>query len=284
MATTDNSSLQPTPGGTVTPLMLARAIIRRAQITTNVAMPGTVLEWTPPVEAGPESKPAMVRVRPDFKYARAIDNADSAAPGEEVREHPAFGLIAVGVLPEIPNVPVHYPGPSGMMATGPVQVGECGLIVFADRSIDDWIQDGGPAEWALRHQRHNLTDAIFQPGLRYGTVAQNIDQNLYFIGREDRTAGMGIDATTRDLIVSTEGTTTTVDAATQIKLGANATLGVARLNDNVTASAAFTTFMAQVVTALTTIAAAVPVPIVPPVIPAGPIGAISSASTKVKSE
>ncbi len=284
MATTDNSSLQPTPGGTVTPLMLARAIIRRAQITTNVAMPGTVLEWTPPVEAGPESKPAMVRVRPDFKYARAIDNADSAAPGEEVREHPAFGLIAVGVLPEIPNVPVHYPGPSGMMATGPLQVGECGLIVFADRSIDDWIQDGGPAEWALRHQRHNLTDAIFQPGLRYGTVAQNIDQNLYFIGREDRTAGMGIDATTRDLTVSTEGPNATVDAATQIKLGANATLGVARLNDNVTASAAFTTFMTQVVTALTTIAAAVPVPIVPPVIPAGPIGAISSASTKVKSE
>lgn len=284
MATTDNSSLQPTPGGTVTPLMLARAIIRRAQITTNVAMPGTVLEWTPPVEAGPESKPAMVRVRPDFKYARAIDNADSAAPGEEVREHPAFGLIAVGVLPEIPNVPVHYPGPSGMMATGPVQIGECGLLVFADRSIDDWIQDGGPAEWALRHQRHNLTDAIFQPGLRYGTVAQSVDQNLYFIGREDRTAGMGIDATTRDLTVSTEGPNATVDAATQIKLGANATLGVARLNDNVTASAAFTTFMTQVVTALTTIAAAVPVPIVPPVIPAGPIGAISSASTKVKSE
>ena len=244
-------------------------------------MPGTVLEWTPPVEAGLESKPAMVRVRPDFKYARAIDNADSAAPGEEVREHPAFGLIAVGVLPEIPNVPVHYPGPSGMMATGPVQIGECGLLVFADRSIDDWIQDGGPAEWALRHQRHNLTDAIFLPGLRYGTAAQSVDQNLYFIGREDRTAGMGIDATTRDLIVSTEGANATLDAATQIKLGENATLGVARLNDTTSADTTMAVWIAQAQVVLAGAAAllALPVPT-----PPTDFGKITSASTKVKSE
>jgi hypothetical protein len=186
MSTSDNSSLQGTPGGTATMGMLARAIIQRGQITTNVAMPGIVTAWRPPVSAGSESKPAMVDVRPDFKYARAIDVDDSAGPTEEVRDDPTRGKLAIGTLPVIPNVPVCYLGSGGMQVRGPIEVGECGLIVFCDRDIDDWIQDGGPAEPIMRHARHALINAIFIPGLRYGTVAHPVDPLLYRTRGPDR--------------------------------------------------------------------------------------------------
>jgi hypothetical protein len=208
MSTSDNSSLQGTPGGTATMGMLARAIIQRGQITTNVAMPGIVTAWRPPVSAGSESKPAMVDVRPDFKYARAIDVDDSAGPTEEVRDDPTRGKLAIGTLPVIPNVPVCYLGSGGMQVRGPIEVGECGLIVFCDRDIDDWIQDGGPAEPIMRHARHALINAIFIPGLRYGTVAHPVDPLLYFVGREDQTAGLSLHAETKDLQLLTEGTIT----------------------------------------------------------------------------
>jgi hypothetical protein len=283
MSTSDNSSLQSTPGGTATAGMLARAIIQRGQITTNVAMPGIVTAWRAPVSAGSESKPAMVDVRPDFKYARAIDVDDSAGPSEEVRDDPTRGKLAVGTLPVIPNVPVHYLGPSGMMGTGPIEIGECGLIVFCDRDIDDWIQDGGPAEPIMRQARHSLINAIFIPGLRYGTVAHAVDPLLYFMGREDQTAGMSLHAESKDLRLFTEGANAEIDAATSIKFGPTAVLGVARETDSVSASGDMASFMTAVVTALTTIAAVVPVVIVPPVPPAV-IGTISTASTKVSSE
>jgi hypothetical protein len=283
MSTSDNSSLQGTPGGKATFGMLARATIQRSQITTNVAMPGIVTAWRPPVSAGSESKPAMVDVRPDFKYARAIDVDDSAGPSEEVRDDPTRGKLAIGTLPVIPNVPVCYLGSGGMQVRGPIEIGECGLIVFCDRDIDDWIQDGGPAEPIMRHARHALINAIFIPGLRYGTVAHPVDPLIYFVGREDQTAGMSLHAESKDLRLFTEGANAEIDALTSIKLGMAALLGVARETDSVSASGDMTLFMATVVTALTAIAAAVPVIIVPPVPPAV-IGTISTASTKVSSE
>lgn len=246
MSTSDNSSLQGTPGGTVTFGMLARAIVQRSQITTNVAMPGIVTAWYPPVSAGSESKPAMVDVRPDFKYARAIDVDDSAATSEEVRDDPARGKVAVGTLPTIPNVPVQYLGPSGMQSRGPIQVGECGLIVFCDRDLDDWIQDGGPAEPVTHNARHALINAIFIPGLRYGTVAEAVDPLLYFVGFEDQTAGLSLHAETKDLRLFTDGANAEIDAATLIKLGAEAALRNARETDKTSSDTSMTVFIAAV--------------------------------------
>jgi hypothetical protein len=248
MSTSDNSSLQATPGGITTAGMLARAIVQRSQITTNVAMPGIVTAWYPPVSAGSESKPAMVDVRPDFKYARAIDVDDSAAPTEEVRDDPTRGKVAVGTLPTIPNVPVCYLGPGGMQVRGPIEVGECGLIVFCDRDLDDWIQDGGPAEPVMHNARHSLNNAIFIPGLRYGTVAEAVDPLLYFVGFEDQTAGMSLHATTKDLRLFTDGANAEIDAATSIKLGAGAALGVARETDKTSSDTSMTIFIAAVAT------------------------------------
>lgn len=233
MSTADNSSLQATPGGQATFSQLAAAIISRALINTNVSMPCRVVKWYEPVSAGDESRPAMVDVTPSFKYARAIDVDDSALATEEVRDDPTRGKLAVGELPLIRNVPVQYPGLTGMQNTGPIGVGECGFLVFADRSIDDWIQDGGPSEPVMRNARHSLSDAIFQPGLEYGTIAPSVDPLLYVVGKRDQTRGMSLQSQTGDLRLFTDGPNAEIDAATLIKLGAGATLGVARLNDAV---------------------------------------------------
>jgi hypothetical protein len=142
---------------------------------------------------------------------------------------------------------------------------------------------------AFDYQWHHLSDAIFVPGARYGSIAEDIAGDVHRIGSADGGAGLEIsagspdNAATRTITMRTDGPTATVDAATTVKLGEGASLGAARLTDPVDASGDMATFMAQVVTALTTIAAAVPVVIAVPV-PPTTIGAISGASSKVKAE
>ena len=96
----------------------------------------------------------------------------------------------------------------------------------------------------------------------------SIKQLNQFYGESHTLWDVGMEITegpadARTLTVSTQGPTVTIDAATLINLGQAAVLGVARLTDTVDASAAMATYMAAVVTALNTIAAAVPVIIVP---------------------
>jgi hypothetical protein len=51
--------------------------------------------------------------------------------------------------------------------TIPVQVGDEGLIHFAERSLDNWLDRAGvqpPAE-PIQPRSHDLTDAVFVPGI-----------------------------------------------------------------------------------------------------------------------
>lgn len=64
----------------------------------------------------------------------------------------------------VPNVPVVFPGAGGFRLTFPVQVGDTVLLVFADRSLDAWQDQGGKrAPNDLR--RHHISDAVAIPGL-----------------------------------------------------------------------------------------------------------------------
>lgn len=66
--------------------------------------------------------------------------------------------------PIIPNVPVIFPRAGGASLTMPVNVGDAVLLVFLDRSIDDWLARGG--EVSLTDVRaHNYNDAVALPGL-----------------------------------------------------------------------------------------------------------------------
>jgi hypothetical protein len=270
----------PVPGGTATLTQLADAIKNATKTELSVSMPGTVVTWSPPVPAGPESKPALVSVQPGFKYARTINRPEDLNPGEILDPSSSRTLLAVGALPVIPNVPVLYPGLPGMQIRGPVAPGSDGLLICCDKSIDDWIQTGGPVDATLVG-RHKMIDAVFLPGLRSGVAAVAVDPNTFFIGAEDQTAGLAVDALTQALTLSTVGPTVTIEAKANVLLGAAAALGVARLTDTTAAAVTMATWIAQVqvVAAGAAVLLGLPVPV-----PPTDFGVIASASAKVLAE
>lgn len=145
------------------------------------------------------------------------------------------------------NVPVKWPGSASNYAHFDLSPGDTGAAVVCDRSIAAWRTDG-EAHAPQLPSLHNLADCYFDPGLKPDSAP------LF----PPPPGGATIESDT-------------------ISLGAAAVLGVARLNDSVTSSAAFTTWLAAVSTAL----GALGQPVGPA--PAG-IGSITSASSKVKAE
>lgn len=62
-------------------------------------------------------------------------------------------------LPLLVDVPVIFPRGGGVTLTFPVKSGDECLLVFADRSIDFWWQNGGVQESAAERM-HHLSDAF----------------------------------------------------------------------------------------------------------------------------
>ena len=88
-------------------------------------------------------------------------------------------------LPVIPSVPVQFPGAGGYRITFPVAVGDTGLIMFAEASLDKWLVSGGTVEPA-DERRHDLTDAVFLPGLRdFGHALTSAPTDRATFGKDD---------------------------------------------------------------------------------------------------
>lgn len=68
-------------------------------------------------------------------------------------------------LPVITNVPLMFPGTKTWHMTFPVEAGDEVLLVFSDKSIDAWQDQGGISDPADA-RRHHLTDAVAIPGLK----------------------------------------------------------------------------------------------------------------------
>ena len=66
----------------------------------------------------------------------------------------------------IGNVPVLHPRAGGFALTFPVAVGDVGLLLCSDRSLDLWLEQGGQVDPQSR-RHHQMTDAVFLPGLRH---------------------------------------------------------------------------------------------------------------------
>ncbi len=67
-------------------------------------------------------------------------------------------------LSPIISVPVHFPGCSYAVEYQ-IDIGSEGLVIFSQRCIDAWLDQGGVAPQS-RIQFHNLNDAMFIPGIR----------------------------------------------------------------------------------------------------------------------
>jgi hypothetical protein len=283
MARYDTDTLAPTPGVGTTVAEFAKLIERNVMINLRAGFPGEVIAWRAPVSAGPKSKPAMVDVKPHFVFAIAINVPEECTDEEKAQGWTVAqengGWVKKKALPNISNVPVHYPGSSGIQARSELKVGECGWVKISDRSLDRWTQTGGPVDPVFT-QFHDLTDAVFEPGLRYGMIARTIRAGVSTIGPEDDSAGLDFDDATKDIALRTTGAKAVIEAATEIDLGEGAVLGNARLNDKTTADTNMTIFIAAVVAQSAVLAGlgfgvAAPAP--------SDFGFISQASTKVKS-
>lgn len=72
----------------------------------------------------------------------------------------------LSVLTGVPTVFTYYAQTLGMSITLPLQPGDEGLLIVADRSIDNWQVASGVQAVAepVSPRHHNLTDALFIPG------------------------------------------------------------------------------------------------------------------------
>lgn len=69
-------------------------------------------------------------------------------------------------MPSLPRqTPVQFHSGGGFSITLPVKSGDEGMAVFAARAIDGWWDKGGVQPQA-EYRRHNLSDAIYIPGVR----------------------------------------------------------------------------------------------------------------------
>ena len=67
-------------------------------------------------------------------------------------------------LPVIVNVPVVFPKTKRGGITFPLERGDGVMIIFSDRSLDEWLSRGDDAPYTDSRQ-HNISDAIAVPGL-----------------------------------------------------------------------------------------------------------------------
>ena len=70
-------------------------------------------------------------------------------------------------MPVIPNVPVWFPRGGGASITWPVGAGDGCLLIFAERSLDEW-KGSGSTVTPDDPRRHGLSDAIAFVGLNPG--------------------------------------------------------------------------------------------------------------------
>jgi len=71
----------------------------------------------------------------------------------------AKGQIQSAALPLLTDVPVIFPRGGGCTITFPVKAGDECLVVFSDRCIDFWWQNGGVQE-PVDPRQHDLSDAF----------------------------------------------------------------------------------------------------------------------------
>ena len=80
-------------------------------------------------------------------------------------------------LPVINNVPVQWPSASGgsSFLHLPLKAGDVGMAIFCERSLDLWKSGDNSTVTPNDPRHHNITDAIFIPGINaFKSALQNV--------------------------------------------------------------------------------------------------------------
>ncbi len=98
-------------------------------------------------------------------------------------------------LPIIDDVPVVYPGSGDLWLVFPVEVDSYVLLVFSERAIATWMNDGGVVDPAA-NRKFKLSDAVAIPGMLPSPVQFSgaVEANTIAIRDEDGTTHVKVDA------------------------------------------------------------------------------------------
>ena len=110
--------------------------VRSGLENVHTAIPGEVVEF--------DAAEAKARIRPLVR--RKLANGD------------------IQPLADVYEVPVLYPSSGDSVVSWPLLVGDSGILIFAERNIDAWLQRGGVQDPPSK-RRFDLTDGMFVPGL-----------------------------------------------------------------------------------------------------------------------
>lgn len=141
------------------PTVLA-TVLERALTRARVCLPGKVISYN----AAQQSVDVQPVIRELFEDEE----------GENLYE----------TLPVIPGVPVAFPSGGGFRVTFPIQPGDHVTLIFADRSIDSWLAQGGILN-PTPGRSHDLADAIAIPGIRtFKTPLQGASATTMSVGSD----------------------------------------------------------------------------------------------------
>jgi len=76
-----------------------------------------------------------------------------------------FSTDEILSMPLITNVPVFFPGSSDAVIHFPLKKGDSGLLVFSEKSLENWIASSGGEVEPGDPRKFSLTDAFFIPGV-----------------------------------------------------------------------------------------------------------------------
>ena len=111
------------------------------------------------------SSPGVVTSVYEYKGAKVV----SVAPVIQQIDT-LDGTVTYQAVDPIPNTPlaVPYSQVLKLSVTIPVQVGDEGVIHFAERGLDNWLERGGiqPPPEPVQPRAHDWADAIFVPGIQ----------------------------------------------------------------------------------------------------------------------
>ena len=134
-----------------------------------------------------ESMAAQIHTALPGKIVRYDSSAQKADVQPLIKDRyvDEAGALQVRTLPVIPAVPVQFPGAGGYRITFPVAEGDTGLLLFAESSLDKWRVSGGTVD-PEDDRRHDLTDAVFLPGLRdFGHALASAPTDRATFGKDD---------------------------------------------------------------------------------------------------
>ena len=173
-------------------------------------------------------------------FAGLMAGINTAIPGRVLSFDPATQLAEVQssimikgdsgdvVAPPIIGVPVHFSGGNAFHIEHQIDPGDEGLIVFSQRCIDSWIDQGGDAQQTIV-RTFDAGDALFIPGFRSnpkkisgfennGVRIRNKSGSSHIWLKNDGTAEISVTDLTVNGNITSTGTITapTVDATSAL--------------------------------------------------------------------